>query len=292
MLEKGIVLAGGLGTRLRPLTSFYSKQLLPVYDKPMIYYPISTLMNAGIRDICIIVDGAQKHSFQQVLGDGAQWGINLKFLTQESPDGIPQAYVIAQDFIEEKPSCLILGDNLLVGSGLGRKLKELQIIDSAKIFLYEVEDPTQYGNVSIGSENKITKLVEKPEVILSRYAVPGIYFLDGTASERAKGLTKSKRGEYEIVDLLNCYLEEEKLEHEILSRGTAWLDTGTVEDLFSASEFIRIIQRRQGQFIGSPEEIALRNKWIGISELKANNLFQSKSVYGAYLRKLTEMGAS
>ena len=289
MTNKGIILAGGTGSRLAPITDAVSKQLLPLFDKPMIYYPLTTLMSAGIRNICIIVNRDQENNFRNVLQDGSQWGLNLKFICQNSPDGLPQAYTLAETFLSGDKSCLILGDNLLVGSGLGRKLSNFSGSTGANIFLYEVEDPKKYGNVELDTRNKIIGIVEKPEVPLSPYAIPGIYFLDGTASERAKLLKKSSRNEFEMVDLLQSYLSDNQLHHEILSRGTAWLDTGSPEDLFSASEFVRIIQKRQGHFIGCPEEVALRNHWITVEELQMGKNFQIKSEYGRYLRWLSEM---
>jgi glucose-1-phosphate thymidylyltransferase len=289
MVDKGIILAGGLGSRLAPITDAVSKQLLPLYDKPMIYYPLTTLMSARIRDICVIVNPDQESGFRKVLQDGSQWGINLTFLQQGSPEGLPQAYTLAEEFLAGKNSCLILGDNLLVGSGLGRNLSNLPSTSGASIFLYEVDDPKKYGNVELDKEQRIVKIVEKPEIPLSPYAIPGIYFLDGTASDRAKLLKKSKRNEFEMVDLLKSYLFENQLQHEILSRGTAWLDTGSPEDLYSASEFVRIIQKRQGHFIGCPEEVALRNQWITPDQLQRSRYFHINSEYGSYLRSLLEM---
>lgn len=289
MTDKGLILAGGTGSRLAPVTDAVSKQLLPLYDKPMIYYPLTTLMSAGIRDICIIVNPDQESAFRNVLQDGSQWGINLTYLHQSSPEGLPQAYTLAEKFLSGDSSCLILGDNLLVGSGLGRSLSNLPSSSGADIFLYEVDDPKKYGNVELDYEQRIVRIVEKPETPLSPYAIPGIYFLDGTASERAKVLKKSNRNEFEMVDLLRSYLSEKQLRHEILSRGTAWLDTGSPEDLYSASEFVRIIQKRQGHFIGCPEEIALRNQWITVDELQQSKYIHINSEYGSYLRLLSEM---
>lgn len=289
MISKGIILAGGVGSRLAPVTDAVSKQLLPLYDKPMIYYPLTTLMSAGIRDVCIIVSPEQEGSFKNVLRDGSQWGIKLTYLIQIHPEGLPQAYTLAEEFLSGQHSCLILGDNLLVGSGLGRNLSQIEKIQGARIFLYEVGDPRKYGNVELTPEGAIRQIVEKPEIALSPYAIPGIYFLDGSASERARKLSKSSRNEYEIVDLLNSYLEEGLLKHEILSRGTAWLDTGSAEDLYSAAEFVRIIQKRQGHFIGCPEEVALRNLWITTKQIEESKYFYIKSEYGDYLRSLSKM---
>ncbi len=289
MVDKGIILAGGRGTRLAPVTDAVSKQLLPLYDKPMIYYPLTTLMSAGVRDICVIVNPDQESDFRKVLQDGSQWGIALTFVHQGSPEGLPQAYTLAENFLSGKNSLLILGDNLLVGSGLGRNLANPPSQFGAKIFLYEVEDPRKYGNVELDKDQKIVRIVEKPETPLSPYAIPGLYFLDGTASDRAKLLKKSKRNEFEMVDLLESYLFENQLRQEILSRGTAWLDTGSPEDLYSASEFVRIIQKRQGHFIGCPEEVALRNHWITPDELRQSRHFNINSEYGKYLKALSEM---
>jgi glucose-1-phosphate thymidylyltransferase len=286
---KGIILAGGLGSRLAPITDAVSKQLLPLYDKPMIYYPLTTLMSAGISDICVIVNPDQESGFRKVLQDGSQWGINLTFLHQGSPEGLPQAYTLAEKFLSGKNSCLVLGDNLLVGSGLGRNLSNLPSTLGANIFLYEVDDPKKYGNVELDKEQRIVEIVEKPDIPLSPYAIPGIYLLDGTACDRAKLLKKSKRNEFEMVDLLKSYLLENQLQHKILSRGTAWLDTGSPEDLYSASEFVRIIQKRQGNFIGCPEEVALRNHWITPEQLQKSIYFHINSEYGNYLRSLSEM---
>ncbi len=289
MVDKGILLAGGRGTRLAPVTDAVSKQLLPLYDKPMIYYPLTTLMSAGVREICVIVNPDQENDFRKVLQDGSQWGIDLTYIHQPMPEGLPQAYTLAERFLSGKNSFLILGDNLLVGSGLGRNLSNLTSQTGAKIFLYEVDDPRKYGNVELDKNQRIVRIVEKPENPLSPYAIPGLYFLDGTASDRAKMLKKSNRNEFEMVDLLASYLSENKLQQEILSRGTAWLDTGSPEDLYSASEFVRIIQKRQGHFIGCPEEVALRNNWITPEELRLSRYFQSNSSYGNYLKSLSEM---
>ncbi len=289
MVDRGIILAGGRGTRLAPVTDAVSKQLLPLYDKPMIYYPLTTLMSAGVRDICVIVNPDQESDFRKVLHDGSQWGIEITYIHQDSPEGLPQAYTLAESFLSGENSLLILGDNLLVGSGLGRNLGNPSSPIGAKIFLYEVDDPRKYGNVELDKDQRIVRIVEKPENPLSPYAIPGLYFLDGTASERAKMLKKSKRNEFEMVDLLKSYLAENKLQHEILSRGTAWLDTGSSEDLYSASEFVRIIQKRQGHFIGCPEEVALRNHWISSEELGLSRYYNINSNYGNYLKTLSEM---
>ena len=286
MPTKGIVLAGGTGSRLFPATLGLSKQLLSVYDKPMIYYPLATLMSAGIRSICVIVNEPEVELFKKLLNDGSQWGIKIEFCIQESPEGIPQAFTIAEKFLDGNNVALILGDNLFIGHGLGRSLAKVISPNGAHIFLYEVERPENYG-VPVFDENmKITKLTEKPENPKQNLAVPGLYFFDHTVVDRARKLKKSKRGEYEIVDLLQSYADEERLTYTELSRGTAWLDTGTPEDLFNAGEFVRVIQQRQGSFIACLEEIAYRNGWISFEILTSQQKKMEKSPYGSYLHRL------
>ena len=286
MPTKGIVLAGGTGSRLFPATLGVSKQLLNVYDKPMIYYPLATLMSAGIRSICVIVNQSEIEMFKKLLDDGSQWGIKIEFSIQESPEGIPQAFTIAEKFLVGNNVALILGDNLFIGHGLGRSLAEVTSPNGAHIFLYEVEHPENYG-VPVFDENmKITKLIEKPENPNHNLAVPGLYFFDDTVVERARKLKKSERGEYEIVDLLQSYADEERLTYTELSRGTAWLDTGSPEDLFNAGEFVRVIQQRQGSFIACLEEIAFRNGWISSEILESQQKKMEKSPYGNYLLRL------
>lgn len=287
---KGIILAGGKGTRLNPLTKVVSKQLLPVYDKPMIYYPLATLMSSGIKEICIIVNSGELSLFENVLSDGSQWGIKLEFIIQPEPEGLPQAYLLAENFIDGKQSCLILGDNLFVGSGLGRNLRKSVSDRGFHVFLYEVDNPRNYGNVRLDEAGKITEIVEKPEIPLSNFAIPGIYFADSQVFEYTKLLKKSKREEYEIVDLINSYKLKGELTYTSLSRGTAWLDTGSVEDLFAAAEFVRIIQNRQGRFIACLEEIAIRNGWMDIDDLSKSPIINLNSHYSKYLRKLLETG--
>ena len=283
---KGIILAGGKGTRLNPLTKVVCKQLLPVYDKPMIYYPLATLMSSGIKEICIIVNPGEVHLFENILGDGSQWGINIIFIIQPEPEGLPQAFLLAENFIDGKQSCLILGDNLFVGSGLGRNLRKSVSDRGFHVFLYEVDNPRNYGNVRLDEAGKIAEIVEKPEIPLSNFAIPGMYFADSRVFEYTRLLKKSKREEYEIVDLINSYKLKNELTYTSLSRGTAWLDTGSVEDLFAAAEFVRIIQNRQGRFIACLEEIALNNKWITNSIIKKQINFYGNCSYSNYLKKL------
>jgi glucose-1-phosphate thymidylyltransferase len=286
MQTKGIILAGGTGSRLFPATSGLSKQLLHVYDKPMIYYPLATLMSSGIQSFCIIVNRHEVEMFQKLLNDGSQWGIRIEFLIQDSPEGIPQAFTIAEGFLDGSDAALILGDNLFIGHGLGRSLAEVASPKGAHIFLYEVENPENYGIPIFGEEKRITKLVEKPQIPEHNLAIPGLYFFDSSVVERAKTLKKSKRGEYEIVDLLQTYADEGRLTYTELTRGTAWLDTGTPEDLFNAGEFVRVIQHRQGSYIACLEEIAFRNGWIPVEILESQQKKMEKSPYGTYLLRL------
>lgn len=286
MPTKGIVLAGGTGSRLFPATLGLSKQLLHVYDKPMIYYPLATLMSAGIRSICVIVNESEIEMFRKLLGDGSQWGIKIEFCIQESPEGIPQAFTIAEKFLDGSDVALILGDNLFIGHGLGRSLAEVASPNGAHIFLYEVEHPENYGVPVFDKNMKITMLIEKPENPQKNLAVPGLYFFDHSVVGRARKLKKSKRGEFEVVDLLQSYADEERLTYTELSRGTAWLDTGSPEDLFNAGEFVRVIQQRQGSFIACLEEIAFRNGWISLEILMRQQKKMEKSPYGNYLHRL------
>ena len=285
MPAKGIILAGGHGTRLFPLTAVTSKQLLPVYDKPMIYYPLANLMSAGIRKILIITSPESRNQFEALLGNGSQWGIQLSFCTQEKPEGIPQAFLLAEKFLGGSKSVLMLGDNVLVGSGLGRKLSLIANDPGCHIFAYEVEDPTKYGNIRFGKDGSVRDVVEKPKKPVSRFAVPGLYFFDETAPDRAKVLKKSKRGEYEVTDLINYYAKEDSLKVSQLSRGTVWIDTGNARDLALAAEYIGVLQQRQGTYIACLEEIALRAGWIDEKTLQE---FQPriKSEYASYVRSL------
>ncbi len=285
--RKGIVLAGGSGTRLNPVTLAKSKQLVPVYDKPMVYYPISTLMLAGIKDILLITTPNEQNSFKNLLGDGRKWGINISYEIQKKPEGIAQAFLIAEDFINNKPVCLILGDNLFHGDGLSSKLiKSSNNFKDATIFGYSVRDPERYGVISFDNSMKVIEINEKPSNPLSNYAVTGIYFYDTDVLEMAKSLKPSNRNELEITDLNNLYLKEGRLKVELMSRGMVWLDTGTFESLHEASVYVHTIQKRQGNMICCPEEIAFRSNWINKKELKALGENLKKSTYGKYLLDL------
>ncbi len=284
MSRKGIILAGGAGTRLHPLTLVTSKQLLPVYDKPMIYYPLATLMLAGLRDILIITTPEQAPVFQQLLGDGSRWGIALSYAEQPKPDGLAQAFVIGADFIAGNRSCLVLGDNIVYGHGLTERLAAAaDQSDGATVFAYHVEDPQRFGVVAYGSDGKATSIEEKPARPKSDWAVIGLYFYDATAVDRARSLRPSARGEYEITDLNNSYLADGTLTVEPLGRGFAWFDAGTHASLLEAAEFVQLIQGRQRQLIASPEEIAFASGWITADDLArlANDL--GKTEYGRAL---------
>lgn len=283
---KGIILAGGSGTRLRPLTTGVSKQLMPVYDKPMIYYPLSTLILAGIRDILVITTPADADVFRRVLGDGSQWGITLTYTTQPSPDGLAQAFILGQDHIGNDPVALILGDNIFYGPGMGTQLRRHTSPDGGAIFAYWVSDPQAYGVVEfeqVGSTFRAVRIEEKPQVPRSHYAVPGLYFYSNDVVEIAKGLKPSARGELEISDINQTYLEQGRLEVEILPRGTAWLDTGTHDSLLDAGNFVRTVEQRQGLKICAPEEVAWRMGFISDAELEARAAELMKSGYGDYL---------
>ena len=289
MTEKGIILAGGSGTRLYPLTLGTSKQLLPVYDKPMIYYPLSVLMLAGIREILVITTPEDQANFRRLLGDGSQWGLSLSYEVQPEPGGLAQAFLIGEDFVEGDPSCLILGDNLFYGRGLSEMLaRAASREEGATIFGYPVKNPRDYGVVELDSSGRAISLKEKPSCPKSPFAVPGLYFYDGTAPERAKSLKPSKREELEITDLNRTYLEEGKLHVEVFGRGFAWLDTGTHESLLDASNFIATIQNRQGMMVSCPEEIAWRKGFIKNDQLRALAESLRKNGYGRYLLDLLE----
>jgi glucose-1-phosphate thymidylyltransferase len=259
---KGIVLAGGLGTRLNPLTKVASKQMLPVYDKPLVYYPISTLMLANIREILVIAAPNQIERFKELLGDGEDFGLSIAYKVQDKPAGIAQSLILAEDFLGGSKSALILGDNLFHGSGLGRRLEAFNKVTGAQIFGYHVQDPSPYGVATVNSDNKVTALVEKPRDSESKIAIPGLYFFDGTASSRAKELTPSRRGELEILDLLKSYLADKALNLEMLPRGTAWFDSGTFDDLHEAGTYVKLMQERTGERVGDPLEIATIRGWI------------------------------
>ncbi len=289
--RKGIILAGGSGTRLYPITQAISKQLLPVYDKPMIYYPLSTLMLAGIRDVLIINTPHEQALFRRLLGDGSQWGMRIEYAVQPSPDGLAQAYRIGREFVAGRPSCLVLGDNIFYGHGLTELLQQASARESgATVFGYWVRDPERYGVAEFDDTGKVIGLEEKPPQPRSHYAVTGLYFYDGRASDFAASLKPSARGELEITDLNRCYLEDGSLQLEKLGRGYAWLDTGTHESLVEASTFIETIEKRQGLRVCCPEEIAYFNRWIDAAQLRALAAPLAKNGYGQYLLGLLEHG--
>jgi glucose-1-phosphate thymidylyltransferase len=289
MERKGIILAGGSGTRLHPITRAVSKQLMPVYDKPMIYYPLSTLMLAGIRDVLIITTPHDQEAFARLLGDGQAWGMRLSYAVQPSPDGLAQAFVIGAAFLGGSPAALVLGDNLYHGHDLISQLRGAQTPQrGATVFAYPVRDPERYGVVSFDSNGQVLSLEEKPEKPRSRYAVTGLYFYDETVVERARQLSPSPRGELEITDLNRAYLAEGRLRVELLGRGMAWLDTGTCDSLHEASSYIRTLEHRQGLKVGCPEEVAWRQGWISSEQLAALAQPQRKSGYGEYLLQILE----
>ena len=286
---KGIILAGGSGTRLYPLTMVTSKQLLPVYDKPMIYYPLSTLMLAGIKDILIISTPTDLPAFERLLGDGSKFGINLSYKEQPSPDGLAQAFIIGEEFIDGDSCAMVLGDNIFYGNGLKKHLREAAARENgATVFGYYVEDPERFGIVEFDSEGKAISIEEKPANPKSNYCVTGLYFYDNRVCELAKKVKPSARGELEITDLNKMYLEEGTLNVVTLGRGNAWLDTGTIDALAEASEFVKVIENRQGIKVSAVEEIAYINGWIGKDELLASAKMYGKSSYGAHLKKVAE----
>ncbi|WP_079552980.1 glucose-1-phosphate thymidylyltransferase RfbA [Arthrobacter sp. 49Tsu3.1M3] len=285
---RGIILAGGTGSRLHPITHGISKQLVPVYDKPMIYYPLSTLILAGIRDILIITTPHDAEQFKRLLGDGSQFGISLSYIQQASPDGLAQAFILGEEHIGNETVALVLGDNIFYGQGMGTQLRKHKDIDGGAVFGYWVKNPKAYGVVEFDDAGQAVSLEEKPERPKSHYAVPGLYFYDNDVVGIAKDLKPSPRGELEITDVNRTYLERGKLRVEILPRGTAWLDTGTFDDLNDASNFIRTVENRQGLKIGAPEEIAWRQGFLSDDELRQRAEPLVKSGYGAYLLELLE----
>jgi glucose-1-phosphate thymidylyltransferase len=285
---RGIILAGGTGSRLHPITLGVSKQLVPVYDKPMIYYPLSTLLLAGIRDILIITTPHDAEQFQRLLGDGSRFGVNLSYVQQPSPDGLAQAFVLGAEHIGNEPVALVLGDNIFYGQGMGTQLRRYSNVDGGAVFGYWVKNPKAYGVVEFDASGRALSLEEKPEQPKSHYAVPGLYFYDNDVVDIARNLKPSLRGELEITDVNRTYLERGKLQVEILPRGTAWLDTGTVADLNDASNFIRTVENRQGLKIGAPEEIAWRLGFLTDDELRERAEPLVKSGYGSYLLDLLD----
>jgi glucose-1-phosphate thymidylyltransferase len=285
---RGIILAGGSGTRLHPITQGVSKQLVPVYDKPMIYYPLSTLILAGIRDVLVITTPHDAEQFHRLLGDGSQFGISLTYTVQAEPNGLAQAFVLGADFVGQEPAALVLGDNIFYGSGLGATLQRFESIDGGAVFAYRVADPTSYGVVEFDESGRALSLEEKPAHPKSNYAVPGLYFYDNDVLAIARDLQPSARGEYEITDVNRAYLEQGRLAVEVLPRGTAWLDTGTFDSLLDASNYVRTIEDRQGLKIGSPEEAAWRRGFLGDDALRERAERLTKSGYGTYLLGLLD----
>ena len=287
---RGIILAGGSGTRLHPITLGVSKQLVPVYDKPMIYYPLSTLMLAGIRDILVITTPHDADSFERLLGDGSRFGVSITFAQQPSPDGLAQAFTIGAEFIGNEKVALVLGDNLLYGPGLGTQLRRFNTIDGGAIFAYRVAQPSAYGVVEFDANGMVVSLEEKPQQPKTNFAVPGLYFYDNDVVAIARGLRPSARGEYEITDVNRAYLTQGRLQVQVLPRGTAWLDTGTFDQMTDAADFVRTMERRTGLKIGVPEEIAWRQGFLTDEELCARGAELVKSGYGSYLLELVEKG--
>ncbi len=287
--RKGIILAGGSGTRLYPVTMAVSKQLLPIYDKPMVYYPLSVLMLGGIREIAVITTPQDQDQFRRLLGDGSQWGVSFTYIEQPSPDGLAQAYLLAEDFLDGAPSAMVLGDNIFFGHGLPDMLAQADAKGrGGTVFGYHVADPERYGVVAFDETGQVREIIEKPEVPPSSYAVTGLYFLDGTAPERAKSVQPSIRGELEITTLLEMYLRDGQLDVQRMGRGYAWLDTGTHASLLDAGNFVRTLEERQGMQTGSPDEIAFQQGWIGAEALLARADRFAKNGYGQYLGSLVK----
>ena len=287
---RGIILAGGTGSRLHPITLGISKQLVPVYDKPMIYYPLSTLILAGIRDILVITTPQDAEQFRRLLGDGTMFGVSITYKTQPSPDGLAQAFILGEEHIGSEPVALVLGDNIFYGQGMGTRLRQYADLKGGVVFGYWVDDPSAYGVVEFDQDGRVVSLAEKPAVPKSNYAVPGLYFYDNDVIEIAKGLAPSPRGELEITDVNLTYLRRGDLKVELLPRGTAWLDTGTFDSLSEATDFIRTVEKRQGLSIGCPEEVAWRMGFLTDDELRERAEPLVKSGYGAYLLKALEQG--
>ena len=282
--RKGIILAGGSGTRLYPITIGVSKQILPIYDKPMIYYPLSVLMLGGIREIAVITTPQDQEQFKRTLGDGSQWGLRLTYIEQPSPDGLAQAYLLAEEFLDGSPSAMVLGDNIFFGHGLTKLLHEADSVTSGgTVFGYNVADPERYGVVGFDQDGNVTQIIEKPANPPSNYAVTGLYFLDGSAPERARNVQPSGRGELEITTLLENYLQDDLLTVKRMGRGYAWLDTGTHGSLLDAGNFVRTLEERQGLQTGSPDEIAFEKGWIDSAELRTRAEKFQKNDYGRYL---------
>ena len=285
---RGIILAGGSGTRLHPLTRAVSKQLLPVYDKPMVYYPLSTLMMAGLRDILVITTPDDADQFRRLLGDGSAWGISLQYAVQPRPEGLAQAFLIGEEFLAGDSACLVLGDNIFYGTGLGTALKANTDVDGGHVFAYHVSNPTDYGVVEFDGDGRVVSIEEKPAAPRSRFAVPGLYFYGSDVVEVAKGITPSARNELEITAINDHYLRQGRLTVTVLDRGTAWLDTGTFETLMHAGEFVRVVEKRQGLRVGCVEEIAWREGWIDDAQLRELAEPLRRSGYGEYLLDLVD----